>query len=381
MIRLKRPQIIEAVGVPENIINSAKKLYDILFDIYNSIGDIKPFIGNKKTALSIKDFKINVINYSFNFIINDDIDKPVVLISMGVASELAKHFYVDKLLRIKDNKLILNITLGIKSNVNKKNVIDFFKEEKIELTSKLTHELKHKFDNIKYSELKIKNLSRYETATGPLFFNVKAMDEFFHNMYYTEPNESLVRPSEIATRMDLKNITKEKFYDFIINDETYKDLTKIKNITYENFVAELKKEINKIDEFFAANSIENENLTIDQKVDEFMRIAYISFSHHFFNLVQNKVLTPIDLFLGIAKDKESFLNKIFATVVKYKDKEKEFFKKEILKMNKEAKNVLKRISKIYSLINDDKKNSIHEWELHKKSQKKAKIYTDYIRKL
>lgn len=152
----------------------------------------------------------------------------------------------------------------------------------------------------------------------------------------------------------------------------------MKPLEYQKaLLTHLKNHITDINKFFDFNSTKYKNLTIDEQVDFFIKITYITFSNTFFDKIKDKTTTPMDMIFGIDLQKSKFLEKMWLSVVKYKDKEKDFFKKEISNMGEKIKNIMKRISKIYSLLEDENKNSIHEWDLYKKSQKKPKIYTEY----
>ena len=73
------------------------------------------------------------------------------------------------------------------------------------------------------------------------------------------------------------------------------------------------------------------------------------------------------------EDKSKVLKKYKNHVTKYTDREMDFFKDECERFNYVATNLIKRISKVYSLIPDEKEQtneSILDWDLHQKLMEK-----------
>ena len=60
-------------------------------------------------------------------------------------------------------------------------------------------------------------------------------------MYYIHTIENLVRPTEVAYSMKRKNITKSQFKKFLENNRVYKELLKIKNFSFDDFISQLKE--------------------------------------------------------------------------------------------------------------------------------------------
>lgn len=74
-----------------------------------------------------------------------------------------------------------------------------------------------------------------------------------------------------------------------------------------------------------------------------------------------------------SENKIKLLNKYRNHVTKYENKEMDFFKDECERFNYVATKLIKRISKVYSLIPDEKEQtneSILDWELHQKLMEK-----------
>ena len=86
----------------------------------------------------------------------------------------------------------------------------------------------------------------------------------------------------------------------------------------------------------------------------------------------------------VSKEKDKVRIKFINHVIKYQDREMDFFKDECEMFNYESTKLMKKISKIYSLIPDEKEQtneSILNWDLHQqimeKKYGKRKIETKY----
>jgi len=74
-----------------------------------------------------------------------------------------------------------------------------------------------------------------------------------------------------------------------------------------------------------------------------------------------------------SEEKEKVRRKFINHVSKYKDREMDFFVDECERFNYVATNLMKKISKIYALLPDEKEQtneSILDWELHQKIMEK-----------
>ena len=140
------------------------------------------------------------------------------------------------------------------------------------------------------------------------------------------------------------------------------------------------------------------NMSNEEKILKVLELVYInlanakmeSFDKYFYTHEEKifSMLGPLARLFGNGKElsaeKEKVKKKFENFVTKYQDRELEFFQDECERFNYVATNLLKRISKIYSLIPDEKEQtneSILNWELHQKLMEKKngkrKIETEY----
>jgi hypothetical protein len=138
-----------------------------------------------------------------------------------------------------------------------------------------------------------------------------------------------------------------------------------------------------------------EKLSPEEKIKVVLELVYINLANtksESFDLMTRKRPEGLEGFLehlGItqpkkrSKELERFRDKFISQLAKYEDREIDFFKDECERFNYDTTKLIKKISKIYSLIeNKDTTNeSILDWGLHEKIMEKKygkrKIDTEY----
>ena len=125
----------------------------------------------------------------------------------------------------------------------------------------------------------------------------------------------------------------------------------------------------------------------ETKIKMVLRLVYINLVNFKINTFDDYFYTQQDkinnMFGGIMSqlfgggnvnpDKEKVRDKFINHVTKYQNREMDFFKDECERFNYVATNLMKKISKIYSLIPDEKEQtneSILNWDLHQKLMEK-----------
>ena len=153
--------INEALGVPDNILDAADMLYDIVERDIKSIRDIQDeykFDGELEFELGDKK-KIKIDSYTLTVKIEEIEDEEGVLdiVSMGMGGA----FGFNRDVYMKENEpstiLELTITFAVGENWKPEGLIEKMEEEKDEHVASLAHEIKHKYD--KQSTPKLKKLN------------------------------------------------------------------------------------------------------------------------------------------------------------------------------------------------------------------------------
>jgi hypothetical protein len=370
----------EAVGVPPGIMLAAEELYNIIEKNLSTITDISDtYTFNENVDITISDIKINQLELTITTekLLDDGYDP--IIYSMIVSSD----FRVEKpsltvQYRPSDD---LNLTVKFATNENwsdPKELHRSFTSNKPKTISTLVHEIKHKYDKQKKTRGKLIDRIDYKAVTTTdLNSGIPIINEFIHYSYFIHNVENLVRPTEVATLMTYSGITKEQFYEFIINNEVFTELKQIREFTFEHLINSLIDQMEYVDIFLKYINAP-ENLTIKEKIKTVFRTMFIAMSNARMDIFDNYTSSledALSAIFGIKTPNNSDVERKFInTINKYKNRETEFFKDECRRFNHVATKMMKKISKVYSLIPDDKEQtneSILDWDLHNKSLEKT----------
>jgi len=398
--------ITEALGVPDNILDAADMLYDVveqdiktidtIQDEYNFDGEINFELGNKK--------KIKIDSYTLTVKIEeieDEKEGVLDIISMGMEGGFGFNRDVYMKETEPSTTLELSITFAVGENWEPEGLIQKMEEERDEHVSSLSHEIKHKYDK-QSKQFGLMGLdAEYQATQKRGTFGIPAIDSVFYRfMYYIHAIENLVRPTEVAYSMKRKNITKSQFKEFLENNRVYKELLEIKNFSFDNFISQLKEQEERLDALLEHINDDPSNMTIDEKIKRVLEVVHIDLVNNKMDLFVEMTSHPSDNFLRMALDigllppntkknieglkktneiRQKFLN----YVIKYQENPTKFFENEFKNFNFVANKMLKKISKLYAMAKDDEQvsESIINWELHQqimeKKYGKRKIETKY----
>lgn len=368
----------ESVGVPSGILESSEELYKLILEEIKSFDDeIEGYYGFElNTEFKISDLKINKVIVDLTFEMVDDI-KEVEYYSMAILQNAA---FDNKIMKLKTiivpGVIRLSINMAGPKNTTMKDIIDYFTNKRNLLISTLSHELGHAYNNYKQNLVPIKGIGSYMGITKTSF-PFRPIQTFLFYMYYTHTIENLVRPIEISSLMRTGDIDREGFYDFITNNETYQMLKKIGQFSYEKMREDLKKHSDSIRKFLRYHpNIKNLN-TDDQLVDELLRVVYINLVNNTTEQINNIMTTgEQESLLGfVGKKEEKFLD-LVDFFSKFENNIEGFYKYEEKNMKRVSEKMLKRLSKLWSLVKSNP-SSIRNWELHQKINKHGeKIETE-----
>ena len=398
--------ITEALGVPDNILDAADMLYDVVEQDIRSIDTIEnEYKFNGKIEFEMGDKKkIKVDSYELTVNIEEIEDEEGVLdiTSMGMGGM----FGFNRDIYMKENQpsktLDLNITFAVGENWKPEDLIKKMEEERDEHVSSLAHEIKHKYDKQAKRHGLIGQDAEYQATQRRGNFGIPAIDRVFYRyMYYISGIENLVRPTEVAYGMKRKNITKSKFREFLENHRVFKELVEIKNFTFDDFISQLKSQENRLDALIDHIGEDPSDMSVDEKINKVLEVAYIDLVNNKMDLFVTMTEHAMDDFLKFgaqlgmlpsgAEEKLKELEKtneirqkFLKFAMKYENNPKKFFEDEFEKFNYVANKMLKKISKLYAMAKDDEQpvsESIINWDLHQqimeKKYGKRKIETKY----
>jgi hypothetical protein len=367
--------IKEAVGVPSNIEVASQNLYN---DIAKKLkgktiesNDVLKFkFQNKNDRYSFADFKPNFITVEFGLgtYSGDAIDNITgnkitggLVHSMGFSKASKLNDVFDLVSVDTDGGIELNIDYAQPENDDEwsgDKILNTMKNNADNTVSSLAHELKHAYDNYKKPVEKLVDRSNY-AGFQRARSGVRPMDQFMFNMYFINQIENLVRPTESYVEMVSNGVvTKEQFLKFLLNSKTYKTLVKMRDYSFDDLKNELKEYEPQIDEYLdnTVNNYDSSSMDIDEKVNYFLKIFAIKISQKVHEVRKN-MLTPNIfqmLFGGGNPDANNFLESTLGDLTKMMENPNKFYYTSIENMKKIAIKMMKKLSKLYSLIVKDK---------------------------
>ena len=386
--------INEALGVPDNILEAAEVAFDIFAEKiksirtkqeqYNFSGDLDFELGDKK-KIKIDEYELEV-NITE---ISEITGKPVILsMAMGQRFKFDREVMMK---RIEQSTIAeFEIEFGVGEEWEASDLYEVLMKNKDTHLSSLAHEIKHKYDKQAKELDLVGRDADYVANQRRSTFGIPVIDnQFFRYMYFINATENLVRPTELASEMKSRNITKSQFRDFLENRRVYLELIEIKNFSYEKLIEGLYKQMRRVDALLDHVDEDPTDMTDEEKVNRVLELVYVNISNirieTFMEMVRNKedsvknflqqLMGGLPALLKQDDDKEKMdkLKRRFINYVsKYEKEPLKFFQDECKNFNFMATKVLKSIGKLYALAKDDDEvnESILNWELHQKLMEK-----------
>ena len=394
--------INEALGVPDAVLDAAEQVFDSVARNIKSIrtkkdeyvfrANVGVQLGDKK-KIDIDDYELTV-----NVVHPDDYDEEPQIMSMGMVQQ----FNFDRNIMMKrtqqSSTAEIEIDYAVSDNWEPIDLYNTLMKSKTKHLASIAHELKHKYDKQSKKIDLIGREALYHSTMKMGRSGIPAIDSvFMRALYFVSMTENLVRPVEIASIMKSKNITKSQFKDFLMKTDVYRELQNIKNYTFDDFINDMKEQMDRVDALLEHVNVDGlEDMSEDDKIKKVLQVIYGTLTNTRLDIFQDMTSIRQDDFLSMFKDLfgqdlrkndpeqkglEQVRNKFYNYAAKYKDNPVKFFEDEFENFNYTANKVLKRLSKIYAIAQDDEQpvsESILNWELyHKiKEQKNGKMKFD-----
>ena len=388
--QLTKKLLSEAVGVPENILDEGRELYEIVKDQLKNLTSIEGEyeIEDIEIDMTISDVNFTHLNLMVKVDELDEYDGDEALIaSMGVGNEFNFDEGIMMQINTETSSIDLYVQFIVSENWDESNLYDAFVKDKTHTISVMSHELMHRFRRSKKPKALAGETADYQAySSSGLNFGIPVIGEFMRFSYFIQNEENVVRPTEVASRMIEMGITREQFYNFITEDQVFKELKQIQNFSFEYLINSLQEQMERVDALLEHAGQDIEDKSEDEKIRMVLELVYINLSNakmvnfERYILTRNEMmfsqLGPFAQLMGAkqpSENKTKLLKKYQNHVTKYANREIDFFKDECERFNYVATKLMKRISKVYSLISDEKEQtneSILDWDLHQKLMEK-----------
>ena len=354
-----KKEIKEVVGVPAGILKSAEQLYDNLLNALEDTNDMEfVFRGTFKEEFSFPTkFKINEMDItSVDVLVNYKVveNKEVELSGAGYMGELGVNYRRFMLIFMNEpNEVNLSMDFLIPNNreVVFEELIEYMYENKALITSSLAHELKHAYDSFKRPNRKITTQADYQANTTADGYGIGAFRKFYMMLYLATTIEQLVKPTEVASRMNIGNINQKDFLEFLLKDRTYEDFNDLRNYSIDELISDLLKQEKKLRSFD-----QFKNLSQEEFINQLLKVGYINLTQEKIDSIEEFVLKDNDRLLnmmGIDTPNMEYFLKQVNNYKKYTNNPQDFFTKEIKFLNIVGDKMIKKLGKLYSIANED----------------------------
>lgn len=365
--------ISERLGVPDNIADVAEALYDKIINILPNSIDIDDLQKEKfkiPGKYNVGDITINGFKIGFTY--QEYPENTLAGLQHRMVGKLSQK--MSKIFMIYtnyDNIAIIYLNLVGDKSMTGKDVKDIMRNNKNKLISSLAHEIKHYYDSIKNPYEELTTRADYGAKSNVSLGQITPINKLIHYMYYIHNIENLVRPSEMYTLIKINKINKKQFYDYFTKHNIFEKLRTIKNYSYDELINDLKNNIPEIKNAFDSNNISYEGYSDQQIIEEVFKLTMIALGNF-------KGESIRDTLIGFSGEKQKFLNNYFNNLESDIDNPKHIFKKEIKKMNFMAEKTIKKIAKLYDMIDEPNENLNEIILWHDKQPKKTtKIETEF----
>jgi hypothetical protein len=353
----------EEMGVPSNIVEAAKLITENIYYELKKIFSGDGYLTEDKYPLS---FRINtnisdltIKKVSFMLEIKEVGVNELTLGGAGFnprqSIDYNKFVYVSKK-DPSDLHIMLKFYIPDDEDVDVTfdDFFTYYEDNFNEVVNNISHEIKHAYDHFKKPEESIPSSVEYQSSIG-FGFGINPLIEFFFDVYYSHQTENLVRATEVYTGIKTNNINKEQFLEFLLKTESYQRYKNLSEFTFDNFYNSLFENIDVIKERLKQNQIDIPE-TDDEIVKLILRLAYTNITNKKIESLRNRLSSGFaEMLMGINPEskKGKFFEKNAGKFAKYENNYIGFYKNEIKKFNNVGNYMVKKISKLYAMANDD----------------------------
>jgi hypothetical protein len=373
--------LVEKLGVPDLITKTSEKFYNLILNYLRPIGE--ETLYDKKIFLINGDFQIG--KYVFNEMkIKIDLSinkgyKELVIIHEGISYNPDIHksnnVYRTRLNDINPENTYLLISFGSPTkNVTINDIINKLEENSSVLIGDLSHELMHLYEIYNKKSESLYNRALYDGVQN-ISSGFEPLDNMLFSLYYLSKIENITRPSELFSELKMKNITKQKFREYLKNSKMYKNLVEMKNFNLDSIIEDLKTNYSKqIDDIFN-DSEEYKYKSIDEKIEQIFRAIYIGIVNYGIKVLRNQLSqNPFEIFLGLENEKQNMITKFSKRFENNLPNFMNYYRKKEKEINYQANNMIRKISKLYDLLPDESEQNsnikdLDEWYLVQKNKK------------
>lgn len=355
--KLTEGELKEAVGVPEYIISTAIKIFDKMVAKLKKENKSLDEIQNEKLIITgqfpMGDIVVRKIIIDFEFL----------KLPAGTEREWmsATHHSLSKLLpklvfqtANKKSEIKIGFSIAMNEEDGNKELIDFLNQSKKVLIPTVAHEIKHSYFEKKSQYEPLKKRVSYQALQNLRLPMIQPINDFLFHSYFIHAVENVVRPTELAAHMEMQGITRKKFLEFFMNSDIVKMLKEIKDFSYQNLRDDLIAYTDVIKKLLSKIGVDTEGMSEEELVNQILRLTLVNLTNMRGNTMKSLLTTsPVEMIFGFMGDKEEFFDRYINYITKFGENYEQFFKSEENEFHKIADQMIKKLSKLYSLAKKD----------------------------
>lgn len=371
---MKKGLFNEASGVPSNIYETAKKVFDRI-TIWikkmppKTVGQSEQYDFTIKGNFQISDYDFSTIKCSVKLISSKELSEPE-LAGMGVKTPTKKTEDF-KLEVLKSKTVELMLFIGVPENYETNLLYQFFDENKNEFVEALSHEMKHVYDRSKKKYEDPKKMALYNAAVE-IKTGIPPIDTFIHDLYFGSATENLVRPSELIAAIKNNEVSQKDFISFLKKNVTYNTLKRMKDFNLDDFIKKIYQYPQEVDDFLKKGDIDPTNMKMMPKIHATLTLTYIIIANATIEKYKELLATDmLELLFGFRGEKQKLFERFYNRNLRFTNP-KDFFEFYRKFLNKVGTEMLKKVSKVYSLTPSTKEKTVVKEQ--KDNELPVKIY-------
>ena len=184
-----------------------------------------------------------------------------------------------------------------------------------------------------------------------------------YGLYFTNFIENVVRPTEIYTNLISRGVTEKDFLEKFNNIKTIKELKEFRNYTYEGLIEQLREVPDEIDTFLSrvrgfGDIPDDPEKKILIALDVAHNFIKTKMKTEFDKIIAPAILetNPMALLLSMLTGDNSIditdvtHEKMVKDILKFGNNYEQWYKYEINKMNRVGDTMIRKLSKLFSLV-------------------------------
>jgi hypothetical protein len=370
---------LEKLGIPSGNLELSEEIFDYIIKNLSKLKQSNIIDG----PFQISDFKIDRILLDFNLIETDQVTKPT-LISAGLESKSKS----SGIYQFYDNSYNLKINLDIAIPKLFGILVDlkeFFINEKSQLLSTLSHELKHSYDHFKLNKSLSSEIGDYQ-AFSNIRFGLPSIDTFLFLVYFSSKIETSVYASEVGSLLRSNGVTNSEFKEFLTKTRVYDLLNGLSNFNYDDLFNTLLSDVDNIRVLLEGQKPAEEELPIDDRelIDYLLDLIVENITHQRIDIIRsflpkksgNNFMKIIFGMTDLEDGLEDYLMKV-AKKITFKNN-RDFFEYWEKKFKFVSNKMKKRLAKLYDMC-PTKKTLLHQ-KINQKSIVNPELYDKLVTK-